>query len=81
MPPREDQWIYTATRMSGSDGVPMTRQQWARADGGAHAWIDETGALQIQTMERPSDHPARAGVLEGYPLVASLPTDAAALRS
>ena len=66
-------------RMTGSDGEPMTRQQWARADGGAHAWIDEAGKLQIQTMERPSDHPARRGTLEGYPLVASLPTDPAAL--
>ena len=79
-PPRDDQWIYTAERMTGSDGEPMTQQQWARADGGAHAWIDEAGTLQIQTMERPSDHPARRGILEGYPLVASLPTDAAALR-
>jgi hypothetical protein len=78
--PRDDQWIYTAERMTGSDGEPMTQQQWARADGGAHAWIDEAGKLQIQTMERPSDHPARRGILEGYPLVASLPTDAAALR-
>jgi hypothetical protein len=79
-PPRDDQWIYTAERMTGSDGEPMTQQQWARADGGAHAWIDEAGTLQIQTMERPSDHPARRGILEGYPLVASLPTNAAALR-
>ena len=78
--PRDDQWIYTAERMTGSDGEPMTQQRWARADGGAHAWIDEAGKLQIQTMERPSDHPARRGILEGYPLVASLPTDPAALR-
>jgi hypothetical protein len=78
--PRDDQWIYTAHRMTGSDGEPMTQQQWARADSGAHAWIDEAGKLQIQTMEPPSDHPARRGILEGYPLVASLPTDAAALR-
>ena len=78
-PPRDDQWIYTAERMTGSDGEPMTQQQWARADGGAHAWIDEAGKLRIQTMERPSDHPARRGILEGYPLVASLPIDAAAL--
>jgi hypothetical protein len=80
VPPRDDQWIYTAERMTGSEGEPMTQQQWTRADGGAHAWIDEAGKLQIQTMEPPSDHPARRGILEGYPLVASLPTDAAALR-
>jgi hypothetical protein len=79
-PPRDDQWIYTAERMTGSDGEPITQQQWARADGGAHAWIDEAGKLQIQTMEPPSDHPARRGILEGYRLVASLPTDADALR-
>jgi hypothetical protein len=78
--PHDDQWIYTAHRMTGSDGEPMTQQQWARADGGAHAWIDEAGKLQIQTMERPGDHPARRSILEGYPLVASLLTDAAALR-
>jgi hypothetical protein len=80
VPPRDDQWIYTAERMTGSEGEAMTQQQWTRADGGAHAWIDEAGKLQIQAMEPPSDHPARRGVLEGYPLVASLPTDAAALR-
>jgi hypothetical protein len=80
VPPRDDQWIYIAERMTGSDGDPVTQQRWARADGGAHAWIDEAGKLQIQTMERPSDHPARTGILEGYPLVASLPADAAALR-
>jgi hypothetical protein len=80
VPPRDDQWIYTAERVTGSDGEPMTQQQWARADGGAQAWIDEAGKLQIQAMDRPSDHPARRGVLEGYPLVASLPTDPAALR-
>jgi hypothetical protein len=65
--PRDDQWIYTAHRMTGSDGEPTTQQQWARADGGAHAWIDEVGKLQIQTIERPSDHPARRSILEGLP--------------
>jgi hypothetical protein len=77
--PRDDQWIYTEDRITGSDGSPpQTEQQWHRADGGAMAWI-EGGKLRVQSIELPKGRRAGAGDLESYKSLAAVPTDPDAL--
>jgi hypothetical protein len=79
-PPRNDQWIYTEDRFSGSDGSePKTWQTWRRADGGGYAW-KENGKLHVEMLERTREVEGRpVPLIEGYKEFAALPTDPDAL--
>jgi hypothetical protein len=77
--PRDDQWIYTEDRFTGSDGsAPQTQEQWGRADGGATAWIED-GTLRIQSIEQPKQRPGVPNPPESYKALAALPTNPGAL--
>jgi hypothetical protein len=76
-PPRDDQWIYIADRITWSDGTTETRPRWRRADGGGIASLDEHGRLQVESVRWPAGR--KRPQLESYKGVASLPTDPGAL--
>jgi hypothetical protein len=80
-PPRDDQWIYVADRITSSDGDTQTRRSWRRADGAAAAWIDRAGKLRVEIMRASERRPLRiaVGPLAGYKTLAALPTDPDAL--
>jgi hypothetical protein len=79
-PPRDDQWIYTEDKLTSSDGrAPTIIARWHLADGRGSAFIDDHGALQVDTI--PQHHPNRPppGLFDSYEALAALPTDPAAL--
>jgi hypothetical protein len=76
-PPRDDQWIYTEHRITGSRGEPRTVANWRRADGGGMAWIED-GKLRVMETEKPAVRAPRL-LDPSYKSLAALPTDPDAL--
>jgi hypothetical protein len=81
-PPREHQWFYFEAQFAGSEGSEL-RRTWRRADGGAMAWLDGQGKLEVRNMELPKRRralmPPAFGPLASYKALAALPTDPDAL--
>jgi hypothetical protein len=80
--PRDDQWIYIEDRFTSSEGgEPETQRTWRRADGGGFAFADESGKLEVQTLEPPRKRPGRPspGPSVSYKALAALPTHPDAL--
>jgi hypothetical protein len=76
--PRDQQWIYVEDRFTSSERGTETHRSWRRADGRGLAWLDERGKLRFRPVDPPERDPRRqrARPLEGYKLLAALPTDA-----
>jgi hypothetical protein len=82
MPPRDDQWIFTEDKLTGSDGgEPSPRVQWRRADGGGFAILDEHGKLHVEEAPAPVNDRERrrlgpiSGPLASHEGTAALPSD------
>jgi hypothetical protein len=81
-PPRDDQWIFTEDKLTGSEGgEPSRRVQWRRADGGGFAILGEHGKLHVEEAPaRVKDRERRrlgpiSGPLASYEGTAGLPSD------
>ena len=82
--PRDDQWIFTEDKLSGSgDKKGITRAEWHRADGNGFA-IEQDGELKLTDV--PRKHDGQRGrrrapqTFDSFTAVSQLPIDPDELR-
>ena len=72
-PPRDNQWIYVADRITSSDGgKPMLHRQWKSVSGFGMG-VEVRGGVKV--IEPPAKHRRVRGPFDSYKALAALPTD------